>query len=263
MEDLRRELSFKQKLKTWFGEKSIIVLTMGKVGTLSICRSLKNIGFNHVHPHSLIYSYPGTHFLKNLNLNKFQHFKFILKSYLKRIKVFIWLKMSKEIKIITGVRDPFSRYISAFFEQSHYLKLDTRIENEDYIRTKLDIHGNFYSTLEWFDKEINKVFDLDIYSYSFNKELGYTIIKKDKIKILIFRLDKLNNLNKTIQKFIDNDQFELIVENVTKNNTIYNKIKKDYKFDLKRINDAIESKYLNQFYTKSEINELKNKWRIR
>jgi hypothetical protein len=257
---LRNELNFTQKLKTWFGNKSVIVLTMGKVGTLSISNSLRKIGFNHVHPHSLIYSYPGTHFLKNIKLPIHKHLYFIYKTFTKRIKVFFWKIFTKKIVIITGVRDPFSRYISAFFEQSHYLNFDTNIESNENILIKLIQHGNFESTLEWFDKEINKTFGINIYEHKFNKSKGYQIISKKNIEIFIFRLDKLNNLENELGDFLANKKFKLHSHNILENNLNYRKIKKSYKFDSSDFENALSSNYMKHFFDKQDIIKLREKW---
>ena len=259
--NLRKELSLIGKFKTWYGKRSVIVLTMGKVGTLTICRSLDNLNYKHVHPHSLFFSYPGTHFLKNVELTKSKHYYFLLKSLFKRIKVFIWLKTCRSITIITGVRDPFSRFISAFFEQSHYLGINPINSSESYLLNKLENHGNFFSTFKWFDEEIKRILKIDIYDHPFDKKLGYSEIQSGKIKILIFRLDKLNLLEKQFQTFLDERDFKLTTENITENNPNYNLIKKKYKFDEERIDYACRSRYLNHFYTDEEITKLKDKWR--
>ena len=257
---LRNQLNFLQKIKTWFGNKSVIVLTMGKVGTLSISNSLRKIGFNHVHPHSLIFSYPGTHFLKNIKLPINKHIYFIYKTFTKRIKVFFWKSLTKKIVIITGVRDPFSRYISAFFEQSHYLNFDTNKENYENTLLKLNRHGNFESTLEWFDKEINKTFGIDIYKHKFNKTEGYQIIKKKNIEIFIFRLDKLNNLENELRDFLANKKFRLHSHNILEDNLNYRKIKRSFKFNSCDFEKALSSNYMRHFFDKQDINELKKKW---
>lgn len=257
---LRNSLNFRQKIKTWFGNKSVIVLTMGKVGTLTISNSLRKIGFNHVHPHSLIYSYPGTHFLKNIKLPINKHLYFIYKTLMKRIKVFFWKNLTKKIIIITGVRDPFSRYISAFFEQSHYLNFDTNSENYHQVLKKLNKHGNFKSTFEWFDKEIYRTFKINIYDHKFNKTEGYQIIKKKNIEIFIFRLDKLDNLEDKIREFLDEKEFRLISHNVLENNLNYNKTKLLYKFNSLEFDEAIKSTYFKHFYDEQDVFKFRKRW---
>jgi hypothetical protein len=257
---LRKELNFLQKLRTWFGSKSVIVLTMGKVGTLSICNSLQKIDYKHVHPHSLVYSYPGTHFLKNIKLPFIKNLYFTFKTVLKKLKVYLWKAFTPEIVIITGVRDPFSRYISAFFEQSHYLNFDTVSNSMDMVKKKLHDHGNFESTLEWFEKEIKNVFGINIYDYNFDQNEGFSIIKKGKIKIFIYRLDKLDGLEEHLKVFLNSTGFKLISHNITENNLNYSKLKKEFKFNDVSFDKAKNSNYLNHFYSEQEICLLKNKW---
>ena len=86
VENLRGQYGFFKKLRVWFGGRSVIVLTMGKVGTLTICNSLNRIGFQHVHPHSLYYTRPGVHFL-DIKLSPAQRLWYAYKTLMKRLKV--------------------------------------------------------------------------------------------------------------------------------------------------------------------------------
>ncbi|WP_299061918.1 putative capsular polysaccharide synthesis family protein [uncultured Polaribacter sp.] len=260
IDPLRKELNLIQKIKTWFGSNSVIVLTMGKVGTLTICNSLEKIDINHVHPHSLIHSYPGTHFLKNVKLPFSKHIYYTYKTITKRIKIKIWKLLSSEIVIVTGIRDPFSRYISAFFEQAHYLNYDTNKNDIEDVIKKLDYHGDFNSTFNWFDKEINKVFGIDVFKFNFDKEKGYSVITKGKVKLFIYRLDKLNDLEAELKDFIGSEKFKLISHNILDNNLNYLKLKDAYKFKKIEINEVVKSEFMKHFYKKDELNNLLDKW---
>ena len=260
MNNLRKEHGFIDKFKVWFGNDSVIVFTMGKVGTLTICNSLDRVNIKHVHPHSLRYTQPGIHFLKNVNLSFLRKIFYFYKTISKRLKVNLWLGLSKEIIIITGVRDPFSRAISAFFEQSHYLGIDP--DNMDYQKTYKEFL-NYYDlegTANWFDNEINETFNIDIYLEKFDREKGFQVINKGKVRMFIYRIDKLNSLEKELQLFIGNKKMVLESTNITNPSTNYTTLKSQYLYSTKEFESISKTRYLQHFYTSEEIGSLKKRW---
>lgn len=262
--NLRKEYSLFEKLKVWFGRRTVIVLTMGKVGTLSICNSVRKYGWRHVHPHSLFFSWPGIHFLK-VNLTAFEKIYYAFKSISKRVKVFIWSQIVREVIIIAGVRDPFSRPISAFFEQIHYRGgLASEACLGSVIKTFEEI-SDMRATLDWFDSEIKRLTGINVYDYSFNHQKGFVVLEGGKYKIFIYRVDKLNNLEKEIGEFLDIDNFR--IESVNKaSEGDYPELSKSmmetYRYSESDVECFLRSKYLNHFYTKEEIHQLVNRWTL-
>lgn len=262
MSDLRKQYNIIQKIRVWFGGNSVVVYTMGKVGTLTICNSLNAISYRHVHPHSLRYTKPGVYFLK-LSLPVYKKIYFSVKTVLKRLKVVIWKSLKNEIIIISGVRDPYSRNVSAFFEQAHYFGgLDVGMNLRE-VREEFDRLCDFFAPINWFDEEIYKVTGINVYDYSFNKDKGFVSIKKGKYKIFIYRLDKLNELGKELKKFIDSPSFEIVSTNFTAD-SLYSSISKKfasyYKYASNISNVYAESKYMKHFYTETEVENLKTRW---
>jgi len=262
MKDLRDEYNFLEKIQVWFGSRSVVVYTMGKVGTLTICNSLRKAGFKHVHPHSLRYTMPGIHFL-NINFTLYDKIKYSLWSLLKRAKVFIWKIFKRKIVIITGVRDPFSRNISAFFEQAHYLGgIDKNLNFPNLMRL-YNKACNFEAPIQWFDLEILKVTGINVYEYHFDKNLGYAIIENKKYKIFIYRLDKLNSLRDVIASFLNDDNFEIDSTNFSEK-TVYSELmqllKDNYRYKKEISNRYIASNYMKHFFTDAEIKSLEERW---
>lgn len=262
MDSLRREYSLFEKFRVWFGEKTVIVFTMGKVGTLTICNSLRNIGYRHVHPHSLRFTRPGVHFLK-VDLSFRQKIKYKVLTVLKRAKVAIWKFSCRKIVIITGVRDPYSRNISAYFEQVHYLG---GIDNSSTLKD-IENHFNevciFDAPLTWFDKELKRVTGIDVFSYPFDREKGFCIISEGKYRILVYRIDKLSSLGEEIGQFIGDKRFEILSTNSSEQGQYFDKmckLKKSYKFDVDKVRMYNESKYIKHFFTASENQKFIERW---
>lgn len=260
MADLRRQLKLREKLSVWSDRKSIVVFTMGKVGTLTICNSLERIGIKHVHPHSLRYTRAGIHFLCNVRYNIFQNVYYCFKTFTKRIKVVLWRAFKKKIAIITGVRDPFSRSISAYFEQAHYLSEEPSKMLYEEVKESFDRHYNLDGAIDWFEEEIEKVFGIDVYSHSFDTGKGYQVIEKGKYRIFVYRIDFLNQLEEELRAFVGDPAFTLENENITTPSDNYQRLKREIRFSEEEFERMTQSKYMKHFYSADEVSVLRDKW---
>lgn len=110
---------------------------------------------------------------------------------------------------------------------------------------------------------IEKVFNINVFNYPFDKDKGYSIIEKNNISIFIYRLDKLSGLEKKIKEFSGNNSFKLQKSNLAKEKRYalaYKqylekvKVKKEF-FDDLICNDGME-----HFYTKQECENYIKKW---
>lgn len=201
------------------------------------------------------------------------------------------------IKIITGVREPISRDISLFFESTesdiwpliyyghclnylfgNYSKnsnldfqtLKNRIctfeksLNYSFEHLGKEITENKSDEFSWFDYEIKALFGVDIYAYPFDKEKGYTIIEQDNIRILVYKCEKLNQLEKIIGEFLEEPEYSLKNSNQGEEK-VYSYVYKRFKEEVKLNKQYFDYYYadnprLKHFYTDSEIEQFKNKW---
>ena len=84
------------------------------------------------------------------------------------------LDKGRPVRVITAVRDPVARNISAYFNN---LTLSTlkREFNEEELQAMMDQFLDKYShdiPLVWFDKEMRDVLGLDVYHYPFPQKKG-------------------------------------------------------------------------------------------
>lgn len=202
------------------------------------------------------------------------------------------------IKIITGVREPISRDISLFFQSSesniwpliyygnclNYLfgnynnssKLDIQTLrkrictfekslNFSFEHLVKEIIENKSDEFSWFDYEIKALFGIDIYHYPFDKEKGYTIIEQDNIHILVYKCEKLNQLEKVIGEFLEEPEYSLNIANQGEKK-VYSYVYKNFKEKVKLSKQYFDYYYENNskfehFYTDSEIEWFKDKWK--
>ncbi|MCI9079048.1 MAG: hypothetical protein HFH68_09015 [Lachnospiraceae bacterium] len=187
-----------------------------------------------------------------------------------------------EIKIISGIREPVERIISQTWEHISipFLYNDTFVPDilnsddghfiteltkyEEISGRKYDCTSCFYIDIaDWFKDHIEKVFGINVFDYNFDKEKGYSVIKKDNVSIFIYRLDKLDKLEKEICMFTGSNTFKLKRGNVASGKKYifaYREYLKRIKIQQSFFNGLIDSKGMTHFYTKEECEIYKHKW---
>lgn len=119
---------------------------------------------------------------------------------------------NRDIRIITGIREPIECKISAIWQtvQLPFRQNDMcfdSIFNEAYV----------FSMEEWLKEQLEIPFGIDVFHYPFDKKKGYTIIKKDNISVFLYRLDFLGSLEKEISQFTGVKNFKLVCDNMATN----------------------------------------------
>ena len=241
----------------------VLVYQMGKVASQSIYQSLKAIGeVNVYHVH---------------RLNP-DHIHAVREEYLRRGKrppneqkgLYLYrkvIKPRKPAKIITLVREPISRNISAFFENLDlFSNPNSRLQEEE-ITNLIDTFLREYNhdtVLNWFDIEMKSTTGINVYQYSFPKQTGYQIIIENPYQLLILRHD-LDDETKAslIGDFLGLEQFDIIRANISEDKSYAEK----YAAFLERIKiptsyarRMYNSKYTKHFFAHNEIEHLFKSW---
>jgi len=173
-------------------------------------------------------------------------------------------------EIISSVRDPVAMNISAFFQTIEHWIPDFMprfnrgdIDVEELINVFIQKFPHDYA-LEWFDKEMRSVFNVDIYSYVFSKEKGYLIIEEAEIRLLLLRLEGLDDIcSEAVSTFLKLPSFKLELHN-SSGEKLYGKIYGYFVAQIRlpegymtRVYDSKLSRY---FYSDIEIQDFKKKW---
>ncbi|MFG6102884.1 putative capsular polysaccharide synthesis family protein [Leptothoe sp. EHU-05/26/07-4] len=225
----------------------ILVWTMTKVGTTSIARSLQTkLGKYRVFgEHTLnLPDWPRSVTLYN---------EFIIKK--------------KPIKIITAVRDPISQSVSNFFHRYSIYTGDNVISPQltveetmnKFLSTEFD-----FSWETWFEKNLERYLDIDVYNYPFSVKKGYVTIEKGNAEVLLIKSEIENSLKeKAIKEFLNIDDFRIKNKNLGDSKAYsktYKRFKKEAKFPNEYLDYINKSKYLNHFYSSIERDAIFQKW---
>ncbi|MCM3444722.1 putative capsular polysaccharide synthesis family protein [Metabacillus halosaccharovorans] len=178
-----------------------------------------------------------------------------------------------KLKIISLVREPVARNISAFFQH-----LDDTVPNfyDRYYSGKIhmkDLINVFMRTfdqnlaIKWYDTEFKKYLNIDIYQEMFDKEKGYQVISAKNFDLLLLKLESVNNIdNNMISSFLEVDNFILENENIGENKR-YTQIYKEFKETIPVTKDYLHkfynSKYMRHFYSQMEIDNFIYRWKKR
>lgn len=259
--------SFVKKAEIWFLRNPVFIFSVGKVGSSTIANTLRKYGIYEVQPHSLRYSRIGSYFVIPKNTHQL-FIRNFYKTLLIRIKgFFLKLKIRfvhRRVKVVTLVRDPISRNISAFFEQ--FPHISNRPMSEYNTNELIELFWescNHDAPLVWFDKEMKPFFGVDVLEYGFDKEHGFAQYSVGKIDVLVLKMEKVSTLSSVMSNYFEVPDFEIVATNRADNKE-YAEAYKDFKSNLKISKDYADKFYTSElirhFYTREEIEGFYRKW---
>lgn len=202
----------------------------------------------------------------------------------------IWenaLQEKKSLKIIAAVREPLARDYSAFwqaFTEGLERSMLMPILNRDFQQmyesfTSLIMKGSVYTRerlgvsmpytwndeFEWFDEQMKEYLNIDVFQYPFNKEKGYTIIKKENIELFLLKVEKMEDILDEISSFAGVDRLPAINANVGEKKW-YGLAYSQFRKEVRLTNEYVDHYYrgnskMDFFYSQEEKAEFLNKWR--
>lgn len=238
----------------------IFVCMVGKTGDSTIQKTFEKNNINSIF----------THYPSQLNLNYFPK--------------------DKKIKIITAVREPLSRTLSAMFEiisklgksflyDSFYKKeiidvqtfvdamLNPNIEMQKHDCNRFNIKHNKdivkSSRVELFFKSFEENI-IDVLRYPFDKEVGFSIIKEGNIEVFVYQLEKLNGIIPELSEWAGVSFNTLENSNLASEKwiaDIYNRAKSEIRFSEEFFNISYNDPYIRHFYSEVDIEGFKSKWK--
>lgn len=269
--------SLRINLQNFSKNPVILVYQMGKVGSSTVFRSLKNAYLPNP-----VYQ---VHFLSHNGIRNAEEYH--LRSEHSRVPHHI--RISKALrnkidktrnvtwKIITLVRDPISRGISDFFENADLYSGglsygNGSVNNSHAIKFLQKKFMNFDESTDyictWFDREIKAVFNVDVFAYPFNRSDGFSMIKEKNCEVMILRLEDLDlNFDNSIRKFLClNRPVKILKSNVgshKEHSDEYRNVLEHITFPKSACKKIYSSRYARHFYSESMRNEFVQKWSAR
>ncbi len=242
----------------------VFLLQMGKVASTSI-----NTALRQYYKGAIVYGYRFSNQYKFIEwsvlwylLTKqpriFKKARRRVRYYLsyweiRRLRKFMMDYPNRKIKLISLIRNPIERDISAFFQEIEKKHNDLSLP---YLNKVFNADPKLHFSLNWFDENIKPYFGIDVYDYPFGED-GFIFITKNNIELLLMQYD-LDNAKKEqlIKDFLGINTFHIQRLNVgAKKQTasIYKQFKNEAIIADEILATYAQSKYFNHFYSPEEI----------
>ena len=175
------------------------------------------------------------------------------------------------IKVITGVREPVGLMLSMMF-QLHplYFPHGDGMDGQTCARLLLG-DASLDSTQQqamasmrqflhkWFDRELKRVFGVDVYQHPFPHEQGYVIFETKLARVLVHRFENIDSLRTALEKFLDRPVAQLLNRNLGEQKEYaaqYRLARRDLRLPFSFLEEEYDGKLARHFYTSEE----RKKW---
>jgi hypothetical protein len=243
---------------------AILVHTASKVGSTTVYQNLIDLyGWEHLfHTHFLN---PRT--IVNFRIRKFHpiHLRVIDGQNKPYYKMLFAAGADKRIKVITLVRDPLARFLSAKFQNFEVTggkePLPSVVALEEKVAQAFWV--NYFDN--WFDQELRAVFDLDVFAHKIDPSRGFHIFKNEKIDLLLLKLEDLDTCwEQAWLEFTGLKPFKLTKRNVGDQKTqlpdTYREYRSKFKLKEEDLNKHLQTRVMQSFYTEAERQQIFERW---
>lgn len=267
---------YQQKWTDVWSANPVMVFNPGKVGSISVYNSLLRHNIAARQTHALAYR---PEYMDSSMKRYYEEFKRKISDY-------------GCVKVISAVREPIIRDISHIFENIYFpfakmyqnftsdfygsvnkCLCDNFIQNVSFwgesptsIHQYIRMSGKHGGEFDWFNTELKEVYDIDVYNFPFDREKGYTVIKQRNVELFLYKLEKLNNLEKPLGKFIGLENFKLIRANgseVKSYKYAYEQLKEEIVLKKEYVNAYYHgNEYMDHFYTENEKSKFIQKYTV-
>lgn len=248
----------------------ILVYQMGKVGSRSIYEALEKMTL----PEPVFH----LHFLYNVEriskdiCRRYAHPEGTLFYARRGHMVREWMKQADDEttwNVITGVREPLSFNVSAFFEMLHHMvpNIEKRFAANDITIEELQelfLHQfDHRGPSLWFDSQFKNYFNFDVYATPFPHSKGYDIYKHDRLRALLIRQEDLGRVvTPAMSEFLGFKDFKVEAMNRSEDK-VYHELAAQFKkraLPQEYVERVLSTQYAQHFYTPAELDGARRKW---
>lgn len=251
-------------------QSPILVYQCGKVGSLTVSKTLWDAGIDNAHIHQFFYKRDtvgelvlgdgSEEFRRKSNIFHFQNSEY--KKYVR--------EEMKGKKIITLVRDPIAIDLSIVFQwmgrgnSDRYFAEQLRqgsTFNQSVSKLMVRIQNHLF---DWFEDELKELCGINIFDYPFDRDKGYSTISEKGFEILILKTERLSQMADVLKDFIGSSALKLVNTNIGREKEyahIYEKVKRNLELPPKYVEYYYnDNPYMNHFYSEAEQKRFLDKW---
>ena len=251
-------------LRPHIWEPPVLVWTVGKVASSSVYATLKHHGFDTIHIH-----YLSDWYLTN-QINKMYAGRDLATNIATSVRFrhgFDRNFYKTPFRVVTLVRDPLARNISAYFENlEHFSKsAKTVADSAWHIQNFLDRYPHSI-VLDWFDAELRDVGGVDFRQINFDPDRQWCVRRDDKFHVLIIRAEAPDQVKlDAMSEFFGMPMTSLIRQNEAADkhyNELYQAFRDTISFPKEHIDYMYDNDLCETFWTPTEVRRMRNAWNV-
>jgi hypothetical protein len=244
-------------------DKRSVLYQMGKVGSTAIQHILSTKGIWVLHIHSLNRDV----LLKNKRMWE-ESGRPIPPNVVHGLELESVLhQIQDHIKVITLVRDPIARDVSVFFQNSFLIRPWEREFKDGDLEGARDAflqRANSNFTLNWFDAEMKRFLDIDVYASEFNLSSGHHFYESGSVKVLLLKheAEDATKLD-ALRQFFGMNFMRIPKANVTAHKDygdFYQEFLSWVSMPEDYVKNIYQSKFAKHFYSDLELKRLTDRW---
>jgi hypothetical protein len=243
-----------------FAGTPVLLWQMGKVGSTSIWDALQQAGVRPIQLHVLD---PAriSRIVREHEDRGFAPPDHIVDA--KRLQALI-ANPNQKFRIISLVRDPVARNLSALFESWDVYPPSCSEADGLAALAEWFVMNFDYSVLKWFDHEIAAGVGVDVYSQPFDHARKSLVIETDRVKMLILRKeDSQHEKERNLEDFLQVSGLHLGFSNTSESKPIaplWKTMKSSAKISSILADIVYNSQLVRHFYTPEEITAFRIPW---
>jgi hypothetical protein len=259
--------AFRHNLLDRFRKPPILVYQMGKVGSSTVARSLER-----ARPGRSVYQ---VHHLRpdvvarRSKRGWRRRFAEVLDA--RHLAARVVRPVPGKWRVVTLVRDPVARNVSAFFQAMQTRQPDRLMALEragafdvaPLMAEYLADHPRHRLVLEWLDDELGAVFGVDVYARPFPHDKGFQVYESDRARVLLVRLEDLRRCAADAFATLGVDHFTLFNTNVGDRKAFggaYRHFLEQVHFPEDYLDSVYNSRFARHLYSDAERAEFRKRW---
>lgn len=244
-----------------WGRFPVLVYQVGKVGSSTIYYSLKAAGIKCEHLHRMVPE----------NIERIAEERRAAGLPVKDERLGLALndrlrRGRDRVRVVTMVREPVSRNISAFFQNlADYYGGDPlgSIPVEEAIRRFLEEYPH-HVPIEWFETEFARSTGISVFDHPFPHSDQWMKIVEGRFEILVLRVEASDRVKKeAIEAFLGIGELDLVRANVGQGKeyaALYEDFRRRVRLPEEYVDRLLNAPYSRHFYSGAELEEIRNFW---
>lgn len=250
----------------------ILVYQMGKVGSSTVVRTLKQLGLDTpiLHIHTL-----NARTLERAIQKERSSSKAYLPEHLIASSLLV-NRLKRDLfpcKVITLTREPIGRAISFAFEDwkkkaRDAWKTDGTLDAtamQAAVDRMLEGQNGHADPARWFDQELKAVFGIDVFAVPYDFKRGYVLLAHKEVSVLVLRMEDLDRaLPDALEAFLETSPSSIVVRRANLGKESWyaetlQAVKERYHLSEAIAERVLNTRYMKHFYAR-EREALRARW---